>query len=102
MEYTKGEHLECYKDLDIPSEWENDSFDQNNMASFHYKNLVIWVDYPNIKDREDVNKDSQRFTVSVWVSEYAYWGSTRMSNEEYNTDSFEDVLELVDKYIKHK
>jgi hypothetical protein len=88
MRYTKGEHLECYKDLDIPSEWENESFDQNNMASFRYKKVVIWIDYPNIKDREDVNKDSQRFTVDV--------------NEEYHTDSFEEVVELVDKYIKHK
>ena len=88
MRYTKGEHLECYKDLDIPSEWENESFDQNNMASFRYQNVVIWIDYPNIKDREDVNKDSQRFTVDV--------------NEEYHTDSFEEVVELVDKYIKHK
>ena len=101
MIYTEGDHLGCYKDLDIPKQWENESWGNDTMASFRYKNTRIWIDYPNKKNRQMDDLNPYRFHVQIFESE-DWEVQDEPIGKEYNTDSFEDVLELVDKYIKHK
>ena len=99
MRYTEGQHLGCYKDLDIPKQWENESYGNDTMASFKHKNTRIWIDYPNKKDREDKELNPYRFHVEVFQSED--WGvQDEPIGKEYNTDSFKDVLEDLKRLFK--
>jgi hypothetical protein len=99
MRYTKGDHLGCYKDLDIPKQWENWSWKNDTMASFKHKNTRIWIDYPNRKDREYEDLDLRRFHVEIFESKDWKYADDEPIGKEYNTDSFEDVIKYVTKNI---
>ena len=98
MRYTKGDHLGCYKDLDIPKQWENESWGNDTMASFRYKNTRTWIDYPNKEDRQMDDINPYRFHVQIFESE-DWEVQDEPIGKEYNTDSFEDVIKYVTKNI---
>jgi len=43
MRYTKGEHLECYEDLDLPESWTNLSSFDEMYAHFRFQQIHIWI-----------------------------------------------------------
>ena len=100
MRYTKGDHLGCYKDLDIPKQWENESWGNDTMASFRYKNTRIWIDYPNRKDRQMDDLNPYRFHVQIFESKDWLYADDEPIGKEYDTNSFEDVLEYLKRLFK--
>jgi hypothetical protein len=106
MKYTKGYHLDCYKDLDIPKEWDNKSWGNDLVASFLYKQYMIWIDYPkDHKDYEDKSSFFQKkFLVEIWYGDDMN-KATKMGFEfpmenAFTTDSFDELLEWMNSPIK--
>ena len=50
----KGLHWEdYYKDLDIPKDWENISYGNDELPSFLYKDYQIWINSPLLSERKE-------------------------------------------------
>tara|TARA_R110002073_G_scaffold7672_3_gene43404 strand:- start:1171 stop:1722 length:552 start_codon:yes stop_codon:yes gene_type:complete len=50
----KGLHWEdYYKDLDIPKDWENISYSNDEYPSFLYKDYQIWINSPLLSERKE-------------------------------------------------
>ena len=82
MKYIKGEHLECYEDLDLPEGWTNLSSFDDAMAHFRFQQIHIWisrqvkgiprfmVNEPNNEDDETQHFDD--FTIMIDYLKIAY------------------------------
>lgn len=44
---------EYYKDLDIPKDWENISYSNDELPSFQFKDYKIWINSPLLKERQE-------------------------------------------------
>jgi len=42
-----------YKDLDIPKDWENISYSNDELPSFLYKDYQIWINSPLLNERKE-------------------------------------------------
>lgn len=42
-----------YKDLDIPEDWENISYGNDELPSFLYKSYQIWINSPLLSERQE-------------------------------------------------
>jgi len=76
MKYIKGEHLECYEDLDLPEAWTNLSSFDDSMAHFRFQEIHIWIG-------KQV-KGIPRFMVN------------EPNNEDDETQHFDDFDEMID------
>jgi hypothetical protein len=44
---------EYYKDLEIPKDWENISYSNDELPSFQFKDYKIWINSPLLKERQE-------------------------------------------------
>ena len=45
--------VDYYKDLDIPRDWENISYSNDELPSFLYKDYQIWINSPLLSERQE-------------------------------------------------
>jgi len=91
-EMTRAEQWEQIKQSQtIPTEWQDTSWLQDGCPSFSHKELHIWVDAKNPKDRD--NQDTKRYAIHETYEIASGWGDVLIE-----TDSFEAVLKFVEKW----
>jgi hypothetical protein len=87
-------------DLDIPSNWECTSYNNDELPSFQVNGLHIWIDSHDVSERElntknIIGSDSglmPRFTVQTANS---YNGYDDDHTWIFETDSFKELIEFV-------
>ena len=85
MTVTNINHQECYADLNIPTDWTNISYGNDECASFSYNGYHIFI-----AEKNDPAYKGDRFYVKAY-------DETGVGNYDdyYLADSFSDVLEFV-------
>ena len=73
-----------YKDLDIPTTWENISYCNDELPSFQVNQFQVWIDQPDSTEFPNrfcvMRLDDDNQTIDDWF---------------FESDNFQDVLNLV-------
>ena len=100
MKDNRKNYIECYKDLDIPSNWKYVEYASNmsGMACFTYEDAIIYIDYPldhknrYVLDDKEYN-DPKRFCVGLYPKGVPLTLEGHCK-EGYTTESFEELLKF--------
>ena len=90
-----------YKHLDIPKDWENISYGNDEFPSFDYNGFTIWINSPNKEEREDWHRGScggvfKDWIFSVFYTKY-YGVENAKAKELLSSMDFDEVVEFVSK-----
>ena len=91
-----------YKHLDIPKDWENISYGNDEFPSFDYNGFTIWINSPNKEEREENHlgfgydnlDDFKDWIFSVY---YTKDYGTENWGELLSSMDFDEVVEFVSK-----
>jgi len=105
---------EYYQDLDIPQDWKNDSWGNDDLPKFYHekKKLIIWIDSKNVLERsfntfdrvcsdcvKEIDGDThikllKRFTIDRFDHDKDIGNGDRL----LETNDFDEVVKFVNDY----
>ncbi len=96
-------HFKCKADLDIPSEWEDFSYGNDEMARIVHREtrFNLWIDYPKRKDKYYPNEPRFFLYKGLNIQDsFEHWVELTDMEIDYDallikTDNFQDVLDYI-------
>lgn len=105
--YKRDEHgnmywTEYYKDLNIPSDWENVSYSNDELPSFSCNGYTIWINSPLLEERKENYlgigfKDLSNYEDWIYAITYTRDYGEVCREDEFRTCNFDEVVEFVNK-----